>query len=236
MRFLATLCLALALLVPYYFLSNGTFYLPDQTLSGLAFEQNAGMFNYFSHLFTHVGLGHLLGNLLPLIAFSLVLEQVLGWSVIAVFVVSGLLSSLAFSFLNPSVILVGASTGVAGLMSASTLVKPKISLALLLIAFVVLFFVAPAVAFVNSLQLQGMESQKQALQQQVAALVAQNKTEEAVKANATLSRVETTLAQTEQGIQREKETPTDALVHFLGALFGGAFIILFHKSQLRDRT
>src|SRR3989338_4352266 len=234
MKFIATLVLCLALLVPYYLLSNGTFYLPDDTLSNLAFDKEAGVFNYFSHLLTHVGLGHLLGNILPIIAFGLVLEQVLCFGIIGVFFFSGILSSAVFLFLNPTVILVGASTSVAGLMSAATLLKPKKALFLLFGILLLLFLIPAATSFYNSLQLNSLEGQKTQLRSEVEILLAENKTAEAAQANASLVKVERTFTQTKQGIEREKTTPTDAVVHFLGALFGGVFVFIFYRKQMHE--
>lgn len=233
MKFLGTLLLVLGVLVPYYILSNGTFYLPDNTLENLGFAPGVSLSNYVTHLFTHVGLTHLVSNLVPLVAFGLLLESsVASYHVIGLFLFSGILSSIFFSFLNPSVLLIGASTGVSGLMAASTLLKPKKALVFLIVMLILIASFAPTVAYYNSFQLSRMQEEKTQLGQKVQALLAQNKTEEAKAQNESLSQVQVKITQTTQGIEREQQTPTDLLVHLFGAGFGALYLILFARKSL----
>lgn len=234
MKFLATLILVIAVLVPYYVLSNGTFYLPEGTLESLGFASQSGPATYVTHLFTHVGLQHLAANTIPLIAFGLLLESVLaGYHILAIFLISGIFSSILFTMLNPSVLLIGASTGVSGLMAASTLLKPKQALVLLIATLLLLLAFNPLVDYYNSLQVQSLQDQKSTLEQSVQQLLKENKTEEAAAQNQSLATVQTKLVQTTEGIQREHETPTDFWVHLFGAGFGALYIVLFARPQLR---
>ena len=130
-------------------------------------------------------------------------------------------------------VLVGASTGVAGLMAATTLVKPKRALVLLLLIPIVLLLVPPAASFFNSIQLNSLELQNSSLSQQVAILTIQNKTQEAARANQTLQKVQIVFQETKKGIEREKVTPTDTLVHMLGAVLGALFVLAFHRQAVR---
>lgn len=233
MNFLATLVLTAAVLFPYYALSNGTFYLPEESLAMLSFSSDASLENYFTHLFTHVGLQHLVANLLPLILFGLLFESVAGGvHLIAVFILSGLLSSVVFTFINPLVVVVGASTGVSGLMVSTTILKPKKGLVLLIATFFLLTISPPLVAWYNDLQVQKLAEQKAALEEEVQELLEKNQTQEAFAKAERLEKLETTLVQTAIGIQREKETPTDLFVHLLGAFFGGVYVFLFLKQKL----
>ncbi len=234
MKFLATLILVAAVLVPYYILSSGTFYLPEGTLESLGFASQSGGWTYVTHLFTHVGLQHLAANLIPLIAFGLLLESVLaGYHILAIFLISGIFSSVLFTLINPNVLLIGASTGVSGLMAASTLLKPKQALVLLIATLLLLLAFNPLVDYYNSFQVQSLQSQKATLEQNVQQLLQQNKTAEAAVQNQSLATVQTKLTLTTEGIQRERETPTDFLVHMFGAGFGALYIVLFARPQLR---
>ena len=235
MKVWATVLLAILILVPYFQLSGGLLYLSDEVLSSLSFSSNPEPQNFLTHLFAHVGIQHLLGNLLPLLLFGLVLEGVLaGLDVIFIFLISGILSSVLFTVLNPGVILVGASTGVAGLMAAATALKPKKSLALLVLVPLLLLVSVPTAEFFSQRQLAGLEEQKTMLAEEIPKLIAEQKFEEAARANETLSVVEVKLAQTEEGVVREKATRTDLFVHLFGAVFGLGFLFVFRKKKLKE--
>ncbi|HLD62743.1 MAG TPA: rhomboid family intramembrane serine protease [Candidatus Norongarragalinales archaeon] len=233
MKFTATLLLVLGVLIPYYLLSNGTFYLPDDSLERLSFSNESSLQTYFTHLFTHVGLQHLASNLVPLILFGLLLEAAGGSvHVLAVFLLSGMLSSILFTTLNPLVILVGASTGVSGLMASSVILSPKRGLVLLLATLLLLSVSQPLVSAYNDYQVQRLAQEKRSLEESVQTLLAQNRIDEAAAQNQTLAKVETTLVQTTSGIKREQETPTDLLVHLFGAFFGAAYAFVFLRKKL----
>lgn len=232
MRFAATLLLVLGVLVPYYLLSNGTFYLPEDSLENLSFSTDSSPQSYLTHLFTHVGLQHLMSNLIPLLLFGLLLEAVGGSvHVVAVFVLSGVFSSVLFTALNPMVLLVGASTGVSGLMASSVVLSPKRGLILLLAALLLLSVSQPLVAAYNNYQVEKLAQEKLVLEEKVQTLLAQNKFEEASAQSETLAKVETTLVQTTSGIQRERDTPTDLVVHLFGAFFGAAYAFVFLRKN-----
>lgn len=233
MKFAVTLLLALAVVFPYYLLSHGTFYLADEELDTLSFGTKASPENYFTHLFTHVGLQHLIANLLPLLLFGLVFEAVAGGAhLLAVFLLSGILSSLVFTFFNPLVVLVGASTGVSGLMVAATVLKPKKGLVLLVATFVLLSLSPVLVAAYNDFQIHKLAEEKSALAGEIESLVEQNETQAVLDKERALEEVETRLVQTTTGIARERETPTDLLIHLLGATFGGVYVFVFLRKKL----
>jgi membrane associated rhomboid family serine protease len=183
----------------------------------------------------HVGVQHLVGNLLPLIAFSLLLENALVWAdVLAVFAASGVLGGALFSLLNPGAELVGASAGISGLMAAAAALKPKRALVLLVcVPLFVAFAAVPLVSFSENAFERGLFERQAALETQVRALLAQNKFAEAAAANATLQSVAARAEQTIEGREREASTPTDFAVHVFGALAGVAFLWFFRRRELR---
>ena len=225
---LAAIALAAAILVAYLVFSGGNPFIPSDELLSLALYSGNSPANVVLHLFAHLGAKHLLGNLVPLIIFAALLEYAAGGTaVIAVFFVSGVAASIGFSFLNPSFALAGASGGVAGLIGASALVRPKLAFVLLLATpLLVQFLIFPAVDYGVSLQAQELGQKQADLSAQVQTLVAQNKTAEAEKANASLQSVAKQSAAIDEGASREAAAQTDVAVHVLGALIGMAFIIV----------
>jgi membrane associated rhomboid family serine protease len=231
----ATLTLFLLVALPYFLFSEGTLYLPTEFLNSLALSagQYAGL---VTHLFLHVGILHLSGNLIPLLLFSLLLESVLvSLDVLIIFFASGILGGALFSLLNPAAYLIGASAAVSGLMSACTALRPKQALVLLVATPILISFVVyPVVSFAERSSEQSLTEKQSALQSDLIKLVAENKTVEAAQVNASLKIVEKQAAQTLEGRQREEATPTDFLVHAFGALVGVAFLFFFRKKKLAE--
>ncbi len=234
MKFKATLLLSLALLAVYVAFSNGTPYLPSSLLG--AFGLGESPLGFFTHIFLHVGVIHLAGNLLPLIAFSLLLETVLVWSdVLAIFLASGVLGGALFAFLNPGVELIGASAAISGLMAAAAALKPKRALVLLIaVPLIVAFALVPLVDFGEHAFESGLLEKKASLESEISVLLAQNRTAEAAQANASLQAVSAQAEQTAEGKAREAVTPSDFSVHAFGAFVGVAFLWLFRRRELRD--
>ncbi len=234
MRFpFASIILFSLLAAPYFLFSGGTLYLPSEFLNSLALGAglHAGL---VTHLFLHVGILHLSGNLVPLVLFSLLLESTLASiDVLAIFFASGVLGGALFSFLNPSAYLVGASAAVSGLMSAATALRPRQALALLVATpLLVSFVVFPIVSLFERVQERSLEQKQAALQANLTKLVEENKTVEAARVNASLQIVEKQATQTREGRLREETTPTDFLVHAFGAFVGVAFLFFFRKKKL----
>ena len=231
----AALIFAVALLIPYFWLSGGALYLPDDAVNSLAFgaPQTAGA---FTHLFFHVGLNHLLGNLIPLVLFAIVLGGAVAWfDVVFVFVASGIFASLMFSLLNPGAIIIGASAGVSGLMASAVVVRPKKALLLLIaVPLLITFLVFPVSNFFVQWQLDSKNAQISSMEQQVTTLVAQNRTDEAAQVTEQLKYAEDSYEREYGGRQRESSTPTDFLVHAFGALFGAGFIAFFRRDALQE--
>ncbi len=232
----ATLALCALVLGAYFFLSGGNPYISDAAFGPLAVVWGAGApaSGVFTHLFLHVGLQHLFGNLVPLLFFGAVLELAAGWlGVAAVFFISGILSGALFSFLNPGVPLAGASAAVSGLMGAALVVKPRQALALLLATPLVLqFLVIPAVNLASSAYSQGVSQAAGRLQGEVNTLVEQNRTAEAEAVSQKLVQVKQQESQISEGKARERESQTSLAVHLFGALSGVLFIALFRRKAL----
>ena len=233
MKFKATLFLTLALVAVYAAFSNGTPYLQTSFLARYALGDSFA--GGFTHVFLHVGVLHLIGNLIPLIAFSLLLENILvGSDVIAIFVASGVFGGVLFSLLNPGAMLVGASAAISGVMAAAAALKPKQALVLLVgIPLAVAFLAVPLIDFSERAFERGLFERQAALENDVQVLVAQNKTVEASAANASLQAVSAQATQTVAGREREASTPTDFAVHAFGALAGVAFLWFFRRGKLR---
>jgi len=236
MRFpFATAALVLAVVAGYVFLSGGNFYIPEEELRAAALKISSQPIGVLTHLFTHVGIMHLLGNLVPLAAFGWVAETRLrGGDVITVFLCAGMVSAALFSIFNPSFLLVGASAGVTGLMGAAVVARPKASCAALVaVPLLLAFALFPLASAAVEAQQKQLAEMQQALQQNYSQLIAENRTEEAAQVNVSIGRVNQTLGVSVEGKQREKETPVDFSVHVYGALFGVFYVFFVRPKEFR---
>ncbi|MFH0836381.1 MAG: rhomboid family intramembrane serine protease, partial [Candidatus Micrarchaeota archaeon] len=128
----ATLALLAAIILVYFWYSQGTFFLPSGFLNSMSLAPES-IATVFTYLFLHIGIIHLTGNAVSLLAFGSITEQVLSpKDVLGVFLVSGVSAGLLFALINPGTLLAGASAGIAGLMTASVLLKPKHALVALI--------------------------------------------------------------------------------------------------------
>ncbi|MEW5955786.1 MAG: rhomboid family intramembrane serine protease [Candidatus Micrarchaeota archaeon] len=236
MRFpLATFSIAAVVVAAYFFLSGGNFYIAEGELRATALRLSAQPLGVVTHLFTHVGIMHLLGNLVPLAAFGWVAETRLrSGDVFTIFLCAGMVSAALFSIFNPSVLLVGASAGVTALMAAAVVARPRlavVALAAVPLALAFLFF--PLAAYAAETREAELKSTQQGLQANYSQLVAQNRTEEAAQVNATMTQVNKTLTVAVEGKEREKKTPTDFSVHVYGGLFGVLYVFFVRPKDFR---
>jgi membrane associated rhomboid family serine protease len=229
------ICLSLAVLIAYFALSYNTPYIADASLRQLALNSGNPL-SIITHLFIHVGIFHLIGNLIPLFLFGLALEgAVLSIDVVLIFLISGMGASLLFALVNPLTPLIGASGGISGVLCAVMLLKPRHALALLIATpLLISFVIFPAVDLGGRFYEQELAAKNVELKQELNVAVAQNKTPQAIRQiNQTLQKTETQIEITQEGKQREAATPTDFLVHVYGAVLGGFYVFFFKRRELR---
>ncbi len=231
----ASAVLALAVIAVYVYSSGGLLY-PD---SGLVAQNAFGSANPLAlvfSLFFHIGVHHVVGNLVPLIVFALLLEMTLsGRDVLAVFLSSGLVAAFVFFVLNPASFLAGASGGIAGLMTAACLSRPKFGAVLLLVVPLFMTFVAsPALAFAESTSFSDLNDRVALLMQQSAEFEASGQFEAAEKARADAAATNATLVKQEASAAAEKKAVPDFLVHLAGALVGALYVLALYRDRVRD--
>ncbi|MFH0836198.1 MAG: rhomboid family intramembrane serine protease, partial [Candidatus Micrarchaeota archaeon] len=148
--------------------------------------------------------------------------------------VSGVSAGLLFALINPGTLLAGASAGIAGLMTASVLLKPKHALvALIFVPLSISLVFFPLATYSTTQHEQSLQQKQTQLAHEVETLIQQNKTVEAQQANATLTQVKQQVSLTREGQAREQATPTDFWVHLYGAVFGAAYVFAFSRKHVK---
>lgn len=231
----ATLVLTAAVLAVYVFSSGGLLY-PDASLVA---QNAAGASNPLALLFSmffHIGARHLASNLLPLVAFAALLESAVpSRHALAVFFTSGLVAAVVFAVLNPASFLAGASGGIAGLMTAGALVRPKWGAALLVAVPVALTFVAlPLLDWTTAASFSGMRQRASDLEAQASALQASGQAQAAASIRAEAEAVNATLVKQVQGRTAEAASSPDERVHLAGALVGVLYAVALLGWRVRE--
>lgn len=231
----ASLFLVAVILAVYASSSGGLLY-PDLVV----LSQNAfGPQNPFAVLFYvgyHLGVKHLAGNVVPLVFFAVLLELAAsGRHVLAVFLAAGLTGALAFAVLSPGSLLAGASSGVAGLMAAGALVRPKLAAPLLLgVPLLSLFVMFPLLDFVTASSFSQLQSQAEALEEKAADLRVLGRGAEAEATQQEAETVFVVLSDQERARAQEAASKPDFWVHLAGALSGAAYAVVFLPGRVRE--
>lgn len=96
-------------------LQNGAMYAPVATWS-----------TFVTANFIHIGLPHLISNMVSLYIFGNIVENFVGWwRYIIIYMVSAIAGTTAVYFFNPNVVTAGASTAIFGLMGAMAVLVVK---------------------------------------------------------------------------------------------------------------
>jgi membrane associated rhomboid family serine protease len=230
-----TLFLAFTMLIAYFLLAANTPYITENNIDEYALNL-VHPYSILTHLFIHVGVYHIIGNLLPLILFGLVLESaLLTLDVWFIFLISGTLASLLFALTNPGIPLIGASAGISGMLSSVMLVKPKSALALLIATPLLISFVFfPAADFAGKFYEENLVQKQVVQQQQLVQAVQTNQSEQVVaQLNQTLQTTEQQITITTEGKERESSTPTDFMVHVYGAVIGAFYVYFLKRKSLK---
>ncbi len=229
----ATAALALLVAASYFFFSGGEPYMSDEKLSGLAFHYSSLPLGLVTHALVHAGVVHLAGNLIPLIIFGSLAEALVApVDIVLLFFLSTMISSSIFSIYSQAY-LIGASAGIAGIMGAALALKPKKAIPLLLFLPFILWLSLPGVSYAASAYAKGLAEEKTLLEKNVSELVAANRTAEAIELNKTAAVVRERALVVEKGMERERTTPSDLMVHVYGAVFGVVYAFILKRKLFR---
>ncbi len=118
-----TILLSASIVLAYYFLQEALF-VPYPLILRYGLRISNPL-SYLTYAFVHVGVHHLISNVLALLPLAYFLEKRVAHDVLGVFFVSSVLGGLIFAILSPKTILVGCSAGVFGVFGALFLVDPR---------------------------------------------------------------------------------------------------------------
>ena len=241
---IATIGLALLSIAFYFVLSGGSSYVtPLSKLYPLGVS-GYNLIGAITYTFIHIGLKHLIGNIIALAAFGWILEEkIKGSHVLGLFITCGVFGGIAYALLNPNVWVVGGSTAIAGLLAASTLANTKKAL----IVFVAVMLLVPNVILpavdgvMDSFEEDKLTDAAQAKLEMMdlEALIAsgnytnQTLDEQALWEDYYRAALEARRSQAE-GRNTESTTPASLQIHFIGGLFALLFLWIFDRKVLKE--
>ncbi len=234
---IATLSISIAIALVYVIFSTKSAFMSQESIYSLgliAFKFQ----NIFSYIFAHVGIIHLISNLIPLILFGSILEssrEVKARDIFIIFTISGVIAGALFTLFNPSIMLIGASAAISGIIGAAAILQPKKTIICALALPLLPLVIIPTIEQSINQSIAVAESQTKELQQQVEELTAENKTEDAIATNETIQQIQEFQQKQEQGIAREKATPSDLMVHVYGLILGAVYAHFRFKANSKAR-
>jgi membrane associated rhomboid family serine protease len=251
----ATFAITAVTVAAYFLLSNGQPYVFPITKMdpfGLSGDNLLGAFTYE---FMHIGLKHLLGNILVLLAIGAVLEQRLeSRHVAGLYIAAGAGAGLVYALLFPNVWVIGASAAIAGAIVTSLLVDIRRATVALVAAVIIIpygvfpftdwalnTFSETAANKTAELGAQKAELGKalKQLEQQAAAGNA-SAAEAAVHVSQEIQVIEQQQRNIVQNVvtvskarQTESVTPVSFEIHFFGAMFALAYLAAFRRDAFQ---
>jgi len=254
----ATLFLTFFTVFVYFWLSKGQPYVYPIWKLWWYGVTNTHLWGAISYSFIHIGIRHLIGNVIVLFLLGTVLEQKIGGRhTLGIYASAGMLGGLFYALLFPKVWVIGASAAIAGLMVAAYLADfKKASVVIIIVVFLIPNVVIPAtenilIGFTEEqvekriLLIEQEEELQKELQQVVVRLKIEDLTleekqllqgkQEKIASNIQIVKEEQEeVVEVEQttikGIETESVTPVSFEIHLLGVLFAMVYASLFKRS------
>lgn len=235
---IATIAISALLVLFYFIVSGGSAYVVPLSRIYPLGVSGYNLLGAFTYLFMHIGVKHLLGNLIAFIVFGAILEQDISKThVLGIFLASGVLGGIGYALLNPAVWVVGASAAIAGILVAAAIAEPKNTLIALLL---VLYFVPNVILPATDGVLNHIEGDRlvAAAKAKMGIMELENKTggnysDAALRERALLEeryrRAIGSRETMESGRKTEAATPASFEIHAIGGLVAVAFMFLFDK-------
>ncbi len=195
--------------------------------------------------FTHIGLKHLMANMFVLAVLGVILEQRLSsWHVFWAYLISGWLAGVVYTFVNPSVWVIGSSAAICGLIGAGLVVDFKrVLLGLVLALYMIPIVVYPTADWIiinyythQEKVIQQNVEKIQTYQKQLENASSREKPRIIAKINETYKETKHVIQKVnklEKGVKKEAETPTAGLIHILGGLFGILYLAIFSRDSFK---
>jgi len=230
---IATCAISFLLILVYFAFSSWSLFMSDSAVYSLGlFKLN--LQNIFAYLFVHVGIIHLVSNLVPFVIFGFFLEndsRIKFHDFILIFFLAGTVSGLLFLLFNQETMLIGASAAISGIVGACAVLRPKETILGLLFMPLFFFLFIPLIYAGVQNSISSAKQDIAVLNQSMQKLLIENKTLEASKLNESLSNAVVFEEQQSSGSQRENATPSDFMVHIYGLVVG----VLYAHFVVRSR-
>jgi len=202
-------------------------------------------FNYagaVSYLFMHVGLKHLIGNIIAIGILGYIVEKYLGTKhFLGIYFTSGIGAGILYTYFFPGSWVIGASAAITGILMAAAVVDLKKTM----IAFLAIMIIIPGIVFpitdqgidflqqerikeatelkAEAIEIEGELDEQQTIEEELLLqellVQVQNREQE----------IEQQKVQVEKGRKTESVTPVSFEIHLLGIFLALAYMVVFKR-------
>lgn len=237
LQFKATIGLVLVLIIAFLLLSNADFFIPIKTIKAMAFSMQIMPMNIIWFWVVHAGYAHLIANCLALLVFGVLVERNIGSKhTLGLFLVTALGAPLLFTLFVPSIQLVGASGGVAGLIATSLVLDTKKAVLTLLGALLLIGVVVIGTAKALETQQQNIQEQKQKVQSDLNQAIQRKDKPQQEALERQLNQIQSKHQQLQESTEFQETIPIENNVHGIGAILGIVYLQAFFPSLLRQKV
>ncbi|MCR4335557.1 MAG: rhomboid family intramembrane serine protease [archaeon] len=230
----ASIVIFVILILAYFFLSNGSVFIPVEKIFSFAFSITH-LENIFSFIIIHENLFHLAVNAIVFLGYAVLVELAIGTlDLAAIFVFSTIASALIFVFFNPNVSLIGSSIGVSALVASSIILNPKKAIALTFVLGFGIFFIAPMIFSAIDAEKAQIQSEQISIENELKNAVEQNDFERQIVLAERKAVIEQKVSGFESNIEFAEETPVNSQTHAMGAFFGMLYLLLFRRKKFNE--
>ena len=229
-----TIALMATTVAGFFILVGPTGFPTDAILTRFALSASQP-WNLAGYWMLHLGLFHLVSNLVGLLAIGLVLEKVLGSSDYwLIFGLGAATSGIVYLVVSPSASLAGASGGIAALIAASMMVKPLETIRNLAVgAVLVALILQPLLVLTVENSLHSIQRQKDSLQPQIEQAHQNNRPTQERQLQEQFNQLDSSQKTIQTSALQDYYKPAIWLPHAIGALAGSLFILRFRPKAIQ---
>jgi hypothetical protein len=225
--FKATIALVLFLVAAFAFLSSGELFISIEKIKQLAFNQWVSPQNIFWFWLVHAGFPHLVANALGLLVFGALVEKHLkSRHLLQLFFVSAIGAPLLFTIFFPTIQLVGASGGIAGLIASALVLEPKKSVLALMGLLLLIGGSVTILTMQLDSQQKNLQSQEQQAQLDLNKAIQEKNVEQQQQLEKQLRQLQGKNEQIGETRQFQETIPIENRVHGIGAILGILYLAL----------
>lgn len=229
-----TLFLGILMIAIFFLISDTGFFIQEET-ADIYSVSLFSPFNVLPHMLVHISAEHLFSNVLALLLFGAILELVVGSNALfVIFVGAAAFSSVIFLVLAPYSALIGASSGISGIIASAFVVRIRGAF----IVMVVMLVLISSFIFVSSSQIMETEkdlsAQKKAANEDIIEAIKSGDVYRQESMQMEIKKIEKKQEQISEGKKFVSRTMNSPIPHILGGMIGIFFLFYLKTDEFKN--